>query len=346
MKKIVINYLQRGEYSHMIYTDVVKTAKKCGYEFYQQSIDIYDVFSKGKDDTITKLRYNLIKIPIFIKSLIQIPNNTKILLIYPHPFGIFLPLFFYFLKLKGCNITLMCIDIDSLRGLSKSMSKDVNNLNSVNKIILHTPNMLAKCREIGIETLSELVYMFDYITNDSAPETNGGDGFRIAYAGTLTRSKVPFVSQLEKLNCKKINFLLYGTPDCDLKTNDWIEYKGRFSPEKISEVHGDWGLVWDGYLDRKNDDNMFSEYQRLNYPYKTSLYIASHMPVIVWKEAGIASFIEENHLGITINSLFELEDKIISISKEEKEIMRENVRKFAKKIKNGEMVASVLKRID
>jgi len=341
-KKIVID-IGRGEFK--LFKDFTIITQNCGYEQHLQPIEIYGIFCKGKDTLLTRLRYNLIKIPIFIKSLIQIPNDSKILFIYPHPFGILIRFFFYFLKLKKCNITMLCADIDYFRGLNKSLFKEVNNLNSAHKILLHTPNMLNACRKANIKTPADIIHLFDYITDYTAPLTNGEEGFRIAFAGNF--NKAPFINQLKKLNCNQMKFLLYGSPNNNLITNNWIEYKGCFTPDNISEVHGDWGLVWDGdSLENGNSGNMYAEYLKINYPYKTSLYIVANLPLIVWKESGIAQFVEENHLGITIDSLYEIEEKILSLSSEEKEIMKKSVRDFAQKLKNGEILTAVLNKIN
>jgi hypothetical protein len=343
MKKIIVNYLQRGKYVLPLYEDIVKIAENCGYTLYLQHLDTYDFFCKGKDNLITKLHYNLTKIPIFIKSLAQIPNNSKLLFIYPHPFGVLLPLFFFLLHKKKCSITLLCIDIDYFRGLNKSLLKDLNNLNSADKLILQTPNMLDRCREVGVKTPAELIYFFDFLTEDMAPLTNGKGDNRVVFAGNY--DKATFINQLEKLNYKKIKFSLYGVVNNNSSMPDWVEYRKRFSPKKISEVHGDWGLVWDGSSLENNDvKNQHGQYLRITIPSKAILYISAHLPLIVWKESGIAKFVEENHLGITINSLYEVEEKILLVTAEEKEFIRENVKCFAEKLRNGEMLTAVLNK--
>jgi hypothetical protein len=344
MEKIIVNYLQRGKNAIPLYEDTVKIASECGYRLYLQKIDSYDFFCKGKDNLITKLRYNLIKIPIFIKSLIQIPKNSKLLFIYPNPFGILLPIFFFLLHKKKCYITLLCTDIDYFRGMNKYLTKDLNNLNSADKLIFQTSNMLKRCREVGVKTPAEIIHFFDFLTEDSAPLTNGKENYRVAFAGNY--NKATFINQLEKLNYSKIKLLVYGISNNSTSPN-WIEYRKGFPFRKISEVHGDWGLVWDGNgLDNNDINNLHGQYLRITIPSKAILYIAANMPLIVWEESGIAKFVEENHLGLLINSLYELEEKILSVSKEEKKKIEENVKIFAQKIRNGEMFKAVLNKID
>ncbi|HHX78621.1 MAG TPA: hypothetical protein GX695_02575 [Acholeplasmataceae bacterium] len=349
MGKIIINYIQGGKYPILLYDDIVNIAQKCGYKLYLQPLDIYGNYCNGKDNLFLKLRYNFSKIPIFIKTLIQIPRNSKILLMYPHPFGVLIPWFCYLLKIKKCNITFVCVDLDSLRLPNKSHIKEAKNLNAADKLILHTPNMIKACRNINVTTPAELFHLTDYMSNDPAPETNGDEDIRVAFVGNF--EKAPFIYKLERLNFKKVKFLLYGSytkgSGRALITNEQIEYKGRFAPHEVSAVHGDWGLVWDGdSLEDKNENNSFRDYLKINIPSKAMLYIIANMPIIVWKEAGIASFVEANKIGFTITSLYEVEDKIFSLSQIEKETMKKNVRIFANKIRKGEMLTEALKKID
>lgn len=349
MGKIIINYIQGGKYPILLYDDIVEISQRCGYQLYLQPLQIYGNYYNGKDIFLKKLRYNFSKIPVFIKTLMQIPRNSKVLLMYPHPFGILIPLFCNLLRLKKCNITFVCVDLDSFRFPNKSRKKEARNLNAADRVILHTPNMIEACRNINVKTPAELFHLTDYMTNDPAPETNGKENFRITFVGNF--EKAPFIYKLEKLNFKNIKFLLYGSytkgTGRELVINDQIEYKGRFAPDEVSAVHGDWGLVWDGdSLEDKNENNSFRDYLKINIPSKAMLYIIANMPLIVWKEAGIASFVEENHIGFTITSLYEIEEKILSLTLEEKESMKRNVKKYANKLRNGEMLSTTLKKID
>ncbi|UXZ08780.1 hypothetical protein F1B95_08005 [Clostridium perfringens] len=62
-------------------------------------------------------------------------------------------------------------------------------------------------------------------------------------------------------------------------------YKKSLSPKEIVEkIEGDFGLIWDG-TSINICDGSFGEYTKFNTPHKLSMYIASEIPVIVWKEA-------------------------------------------------------------
>lgn len=49
------------------------------------------------------------------------------------------------------------------------------------------------------------------------------------------------------------------------------------------------------------------------------------MPVIVWQESGVAAFVNQNHLGLTVNSLEELPERIRRLTENEKALISEGV---------------------
>ncbi|NRO11242.1 Beta-1,6-galactofuranosyltransferase WbbI [Lactobacillus helveticus] len=58
-----------------------------------------------------------------------------------------------------------------------------------------------------------------------------------------------------------------------------------------------------GYDPYARDGWNTGNYLRYNDPHKLSLYLASGIPVIIWKKAAEAKFVEENKVGITVDSL-------------------------------------------
>lgn len=77
------------------------------------------------------------------------------------------------------------------------------------------------------------------------------------------------------------------------------------------------------------------EYLKYNNPNKTSLYLYSSMPVIVWDEVAIADFVLQNIVGITVNSLYELETAIQVIFTEEYSAMCQRLYELGKNLRDG-----------
>ena len=84
---------------------------------------------------------------------------------------------------------------------------------------------------------------------------------------------------------------------------------------------------------------------KMVYPYKASLYLAANRPLIVWNKCGIADFVRENHLGITVNHLYEIYDAIHSINKQEKCLILENVAYWSNVIRTGKERINLLKQM-
>ncbi|OYS36425.1 hypothetical protein CBF79_08390, partial [Lactobacillus taiwanensis] len=70
--------------------------------------------------------------------------------------------------------------------------------------------------------------------------------------------------------------------------------------------------------------------------------LVSNMPVIIWSQAAEAQFVKNNNIGILINSLEELPSVVNTLSKEDYEIMRENVKKIKEKLEKGQYLRTAL----
>ncbi|MEI3535629.1 MAG: hypothetical protein V8R16_02480, partial [Bacilli bacterium] len=77
---------------------------------------------------------------------------------------------------------------------------------------------------------------------------------------------------------------------------------------------------------------MFGKYLKYNNPHKLSLYLAAGLPVIVWSKSAIAKFVIDNNVGICVNNLNEINDKI---KKSNYELIRNNAIKIGEKIRKG-----------
>ncbi|MEE3415182.1 MAG: hypothetical protein VZR53_07415 [Prevotella sp.] len=84
--------------------------------------------------------------------------------------------------------------------------------------------------------------------------------------------------------------------------------------------------MWDGDKIDTCDDR----YLKFNNSHKTSLYLASGIPVIVWKNAGLAYFVKQYKCGNCLSSLEEL--NTLQICKEKYEEIRHNAQQVASRI--------------
>lgn len=69
------------------------------------------------------------------------------------------------------------------------------------------------------------------------------------------------------------------------------------------------------------------------------------MPVIIWKQAGLGPFVEEQGIGITINSLAEIAPRLRSLSDEAYARMKENVARVSGRLAEGSYFCEAMERV-
>ena len=150
---------------------------------------------------------------------------------------------------------------------------------------------------------------------------------KICYAGNLLKANF-----LSKYNQKHL-LNVFGPNNSNMSKS--VTYHGQFSPNELpAQLNYNFGLVWDG--DSVNTcSGDYGTYLKYNDPHKVSLYISSGLPVVIWKEAAVAKFIQQHHVGILIESLSEIDKVLGKISQDDYFQMRRNTFKLAKLMRKG-----------
>ena len=145
-----------------------------------------------------------------------------------------------------------------------------------------------------------ILQCFDYLTKDEIKEERKNSNIVVSVA-TVGRS--PFLGKISYADLG-IHINLYGKrgEDYDTILGKDITHKGTFRSDNVSALEGSWGLVWDGdSVDTCN--TAMGEYLRYNSPHKISLFIAAHIPIIIWDQAAKAEYVKEKGLGICVSLL-------------------------------------------
>ena len=271
--------------------------------------------------------------------LFSIPKGSNVIIQYPM---VNLSVFYKCLfALKRQNIVALIHDLPSFRYVEDMNKKniEVEILNSFSGIITHSEAMSDKLKQYGAKTPMIPLRVFDYLLPDnmSIQADKGG----IVFAGALQKSV--FLKDLHNVPVSNVHFNLYGGVKPDIDFSDSIKYQGAFLPDDISSVKGEWGLLWDGESCEKCSGN-FGEYLTLIAPHKFSLYVACGLKIIAWKDSAMAPLIEKGKLGFTISSLYEIEDKIKSLSDEQMTMFESNVKALSSKLRNGYMLENALSK--
>ena len=239
------------------------------------------------------------------------------------------------------NKVVLIHDIEGLRHLKQSkLAQEISMLDSFSGIIAHNSIMKKFLVEQGINANKIYVLeLFDYLCEDNVKLRNQKfvpSSLNLIYTGNL--DKAPFLRQL---NENEIHFIInvYGILSTPLE-NKRIIYKGSFPPDELPlKLEGDLGLVWDGNLDSSDENAGYKNYTRYNNPHKLSCYIASNLPVIVWKQSAIADFVKKQNIGYVVDDLYQINDLDFSDNQEKKS----NVVKLGEKVRNGFFTKKVFK---
>lgn len=103
--------------------------------------------------------------------------------------------------------------------------------------------------------------------------------------------------------------------------------------------------MWDGECIDGCTGNT-GDYLRYNNPHKLSLYLVSGLPVVIWREAAEAQFVKDNNVGIVVNSIDDFSNAFDELSEQQYYEMVENARKISGKLRNGEYLLDVVKKIN
>lgn len=288
-------------------------------------------------------RNSLIKTLISVtKNLLKIKKHTNVIIQYPlgDNSSYITSLATKVCKIKQCNITLLIHDINSLRYTGKLSDEEIQIFKAANNIIVHNNSMLRIINSHITNVNLYILQAFDYFINNEAQQHVFDN--TIVYAGNLQKSK--FLINIKELGIK---FNLYGSKINNIESlcNDNVQYKGAFQQEDLSILSGDWGLIWDG-TSATTCDGCYGQYLKYNAPHKLSLYIIAKLPIIIWDQAAEAEFITNNKLGVTVKSLYDINNIISKISKEEYCNIKKNVEIYSEKLKNGLNLASILKKLN
>ncbi len=238
---------------------------------------------------------------------------------------------------KGARTITLVHDLGAFRRQKLTVDQERDRLSLTDFVIVHNARMREHLEQSGLKTPMCDLEIFDYrsaIPVDRQPMPKSL--YDIAYAGALGERKNKFFWDFDSLLSRcRLNLYGRGLDPAQILGWNHIDYHGFIdSDEFISTAPGTWGLVWDG--DSVDDcSGNWGEYLRINNPHKTSFYLRAGLPVILWSEAAMAPFVKDNNIGITVDSLRELENAISSVTPERYESMRRSVLKVKKQLDQG-----------
>ncbi|MCD1124777.1 hypothetical protein LPW36_01790 [Jinshanibacter sp. LJY008] len=273
--------------------------------------------------------------------LLSLSSRDRIIFNYPlaKPYNFII---LVIMRLRNFKSYFLVHDVDSLRGHEQKRN---NLLTCAQGLIVHNERMFDLLLQEGIEPQRMVnLGIFDYlIPEDDAyfsPKTDSNCA--VVVAGNLSPVKARYLYDWNP----NFNVFLFGI-NLSAKVSKMMSYRGVFDSNDPSELlklddYKCYGLVWDGDSVDTCSGN-YGEYLRFNNPHKLSLYLTLGIPVIVWKESALSSYVELNNCGFSISSLNEL-DFILNDNKEYyKHIM--SAKNIGRKLRVGDYLSESLKKL-
>ncbi|MCR5153024.1 MAG: galactofuranosyltransferase [Prevotella sp.] len=244
---------------------------------------------------------------------------------------------------RGARVVTIIHDLGSFRRKKLTIPQEIKRLSDSDVVIAHNEKMMSWLKENGLQVRLTTLGIFDYLNREDAPEVgvdltdnNGSDGRDLMFVGSMAPSQNRFIYDLGKRLQHTKMFLYGGAFDASLApANGSLVAKGfARDMDLITGAQGNFGLSWYGdSLDFGS--GKIGEYMAYNNPHKVSLYLRCGMPVILWKEAGLASFVEREGVGLCVDSLTDIEQTLSALDDTTIAAMRRNVARVAARIKAG-----------
>lgn len=251
-----------------------------------------------------------------------------------------------FLKKRDNLIITLFHDMDSSRGQTsrKQVRMERQALEESTYAIIPTPEMAGRLAALGIRLPKHSILgFFDYLTEDTAAPPADLRDVRLIFAGNF--KKAGFLARLKDLPLSdSFQIFLYGSRIDGIDricANESIKYKGTFEADRVSGIEGNWGLVWDGD-EIDTCSGAYGDYLRMNTPFKFSTYLAAGRPVVVWSQSAMARHVRERHLGICVDSLHEIPDRVAALSDEELREIAQGVQAASAEVRSAHKLSAAL----
>lgn len=284
----------------------------------------------------------------FLQALVRhLPPGGQVLIEYPFAQRKRILPLWLFCRLRRVRLDALIHDLDSLR-FDTPPRREVAILRLFDGLISHNAAMTAWLREGGIRGPVVDLDLFDYCAESTRPwhEQAISAPLKVVCAGNLSYPKARYLYDPRLAELSNVELSLFGAffepqrmPDSP------VRYKQAFDPD-TPRLDGTYhfGLVWDGTgVDRC--EGRYGHYLRFNNPHKLSLYAALGLPVVVWKEAAVARFVQERGIGVVISDLRELGSLPARISNEAYQRMAANMRAVGRSATQGHFLRQALGRL-
>jgi len=325
--------------------DVEEIVKREGYQALVLSVDNWYEMSTVKAQ--------LHKSKAFGQALDQLQQGDELLIQFPmlhHSF--FTTHHVKKAQKKGVKVHFIIHDLEALRYVNvenfplkhkiRIQIQESGLLGAADGIIAHNPIMKSVLvdKEIAGDKIVSLG-IFDYLIPNFQEKSGQTKDQPIIVAGNLAQEKAGYLYSLPA----EPAYNLYGVGFDESRALANETYFGSFLPDELpAALEGGFGLVWDGDS-AETCSGVFGEYLRYNNSHKASLYLASGLPLVVWKQSALSHFVLEKDCGIAVESLYDLKETIDNLSDADYQDLVDNAKRVGQEIRDGHYLKTALKHL-
>lgn len=212
------------------------------------------------------------------------------------------------------------------------------------RLIVHCDEMRNFLSARGVSAAKMVTLgIFDYL-NDDERAIAPSEAPEVAIAGNLTPTMCAFLPKLKEIS--DVRWCLYGAGyDAKSTAGDNVTYGGCFTAEELpNQVKARYGLAW--YGDSVDEvTGPIGKYLSIIFVHKLSFYITIGLPVIVWRKSAMAPFVERMGIGLVVDNLRELGEKIRAVSAADYTRMRETELALSKTLREGQHMRNAYWRV-
>jgi len=250
---------------------------------------------------------------------------------------------------RGAKVVTVIHDLNSFRSKRLTPEQERDRLAHSDVIIAHNEKMQAQLESYGLKRPIVQLGIFDYLSPEgiqqdrpsAQTEFQQDQPLSFFFLGNMNPASNCFVYDLAKL-LHTNPMHLYGNhldearfKEATAGKEELVKFHGYANDFGLmGHNEGDFGLSWYGES-MEFGKGKIGEYMAINNPHKISLYLRCLCPVILWRHAGLASFIEREGCGLLIDRVDTLEETLSQITPEQYAQMMQNVRRVAQRIASG-----------
>jgi hypothetical protein len=254
-------------------------------------------------------------------------------------------------RMLGVRLYGLIHDLDSLRFADSAREREIAILRLFDGLVSHNPTMTQWLRESGIPPHKRIadLNLFDYLCEPPRGPCNEqamGGPLKVACAGNLSWGKARYIYDPRLGTLPGVQLDLYGAFfEPERVTGRTLSYRGVFDPDRPAlEDRYHFGLIWDGTAVDQCEGS-YGQYMRYNNPHKLSLYVALGLPVVVWREAAIADFVQRCGVGVAVRDLRELGDIPARVSTVDYRRMADNLAPLTEAVRRGDFLHDAMVRL-